>query len=107
MSKNSKKDTSTKPKTQMEEAVEEIKAKVEDTKVEEPEPVVESAPILGIVSGCERLRIRSGKSATASIITTLPKKTVVKILESNDPSWYKIQETKTIGYVMKDFITIQ
>jgi uncharacterized protein YgiM (DUF1202 family) len=118
MSKNYKKDISIEPKTQMEKAVEEIKTKVESVeKTAEPlmdafvskdtTAKVESAPVLGIVSGCEKLRVRSGKSATASIITTLPKKTVVKILESDDPNWYKIQETKTIGYVMKNYITLQ
>jgi uncharacterized protein YgiM (DUF1202 family) len=113
MSKNYKKDISIEPKTQMEEAVDEVKTKVESLeKVAEPlmnEMVSKetTAPVLGIVSGCERLRVRDAKSATSNIIAKLNKKTVVKILESDDPNWYKIQETKTIGYVMKNYITLQ
>jgi uncharacterized protein YgiM (DUF1202 family) len=113
MSKNYKKDISIEPKTQMEEAVDEVKTKVESVE-KTAEPLMDklvsketTAPVLGIVSGCERLRVRDSKSATANIIAKLDKKTVVKILESDDPNWYKIQETKTIGYVMKNYITLQ
>jgi uncharacterized protein YgiM (DUF1202 family) len=113
MSKNYKKDISIEPKTQMEEAVDEVKTKVESVE-KAAEPLIgelvskeTTVPVLGVVSGCERLRVRDAKSTTANIIAKLDKKTVVKILESDDPNWYKIQETKTIGYVMKNYITLQ
>jgi uncharacterized protein YgiM (DUF1202 family) len=68
-----------------------------------------SIPVLGVVVGCDRLRVRKHSSTEAEVITTLPKNTVVKILggSSEIEGWYYIQETKTKGYVMSKFIELQ
>jgi uncharacterized protein YgiM (DUF1202 family) len=119
MSKNyNKKDISVPKKTEMEQAVEEVteKAMEETGELEKAaEPIADemvsasttAAPALGVVTGCDNLRVRKESSTNSTVITTLPKKTVVKILSDATPGWYYIQETETKGFVMSKFIEIQ
>jgi uncharacterized protein YgiM (DUF1202 family) len=115
-------DISTKPKTQMEQAVDEIEKKVETAETGELEKAAEplkddltsaattvktEAPVLGVVINCDNLRVREMPTTMAETITTLPKKTVVKILDRINSDWIKVQETETVGYCMSKFIEIQ
>lgn len=110
-------------KTEMEQAVDELKEKVETAEIGVLEKATEplmtelvsgettavktETPILGVVVNCDNLRVRKESSTDSTVITTLPKKTVVKILSDATPGWYYIQETETKGFVMSKFIEIQ
>jgi uncharacterized protein YgiM (DUF1202 family) len=123
MSRNrNNKDILTEPKTQMEQAVDEIEKKVGTAEVGELEKAAEplkddlasaattvktEAPLIGVVTGCENLRVREMPTTMAETITTLPKKTVVKILDRVNDDWIKVQETETVGYCMSKFIEIK
>jgi hypothetical protein len=126
MSKNksnkfSSNDLDIKEPTEMEKAIDELKGKAEkEESVEETAKPLMNAmassettavskvdtPVLGVVTGCDLLRVRKGPSVNDEVIAKLSKGTVVKVLEPTD-EWLKVQETKTIGYCMTKFIEIQ
>lgn len=91
--------------------VEEVIAEVAATaEVEAPvEEVVETVSKVGMVTGCEKLRVRKGPNATADVICEITKSTAVIIDEeasSND--FYKVcTESGVEGFCMKKFITVK
>lgn len=91
--------------------VEEVIAEVTATaEVEEPvEEVVETPSKVGVVTGCEKLRVRKGPNATADVICEIAKSTAVIIDEeasSND--FYKVcTESGVEGFCMKKFIAVR
>jgi hypothetical protein len=134
MRNRNSKDVSMISKTQMEQAIDEMEKKVENEEVvgkleKAAEPLTDglvskettsvhtcpdtyetpsdTTPVLGVVVGCEKLRVRKEPSTNGDVIAILPKKTVVKILEQVNGDWFKVQETKTIGYCMSKFIELQ
>lgn len=91
--------------------VEEVIAEVAATaEVEEPvEEVAETPSKVGVVTGCEKLRVRKGPNATADVICEITKSTAVIIDEeasSND--FYKVcTESGVEGFCMKKFIAVR
>lgn len=89
------------------EVVEETVEELTEETVEEV--VTESPSKVGVVSGCEKLRVRKSPSLTASVICTIKESTVVIIDESKSTvEFYKIcTEAGVEGYCMKKFITVK
>ena len=77
------------------------------------EPVVtpdqEPTPILGVVSGCQKLNVREEASTEADIVCEILKDTEVMIDEENSTNdFYKICTGAGVeGFCMKKFITIK
>ena len=84
--------------------IEEPSITIESTVVEEAQKSV-----VGIVSGCKRLNVRSKPSITAMVITEITvDSTVVISLEDSTNDWYKVcTEAGIEGFCMKKFVTVR
>lgn len=94
-------------------------AVVEETPVEESvvnETIVEEAPveetskvILGVVSDCNKLNIRSGADKNSNVEAVVPVDTKLQIdLEKSTNDWYSVcTEAGIEGYCMKMFVSIE
>lgn len=82
---------------------------VEDvvTPVEENNEVVET--VTGVVTGCEKLFVRTKPNKESNHITIIPKDTEVQInLSESTEDFYKVTTSMSFeGYCMKKFITIK
>lgn len=91
----------------VEEVITEVAAR---TEVEESvEEVVETPSKVGVVTGCEKLRVRKGPNVTADVICEIAKSTAVIIDdESSSNDFYKVcTESGVEGFCMKKFITVK
>lgn len=72
-----------------------------------PDP--EPAPILGVVSGCQKLNVREEASTEADVVCEILKDTEVMIDEENSTNdFYKICTGAGVeGFCMKKFIAIK
>lgn len=101
----------------MEDITDEIVAKMEnvnDESVEAPEKelseelVKESAPLIGVVNGCNRLNIRAEASFTSEVLTVVDTGAELQIheIESTDEFFKVTTEFGIDGYTMRQFVTI-
>lgn len=91
-----------KPK-EIEEDVVPVEQDVEEVVVEETKPIV------GIVSGCKHLNVRTTPIVGDNVIGTIDEGTEVAInLETfESDSWYSVTTGNFIGFCMKQYITIK
>ena len=90
---------------------------VEDLKLQEGDIVTEEGiiqadtpkTVTGIVTGCEKLYVRTKPSKESNHITIIPKETEIQInLSESTEDFYKVTTSMGIeGYCMKKFITIK
>lgn len=95
---------------------------IEEVAVEEPvveEPVVEekvedavkkpAKPAVGIVEGCNRLRVRKTPSVNGEVVAIILTQSKVKVFkEDSTAEWYKVRTAEGHeGYCMKKFITVK
>ena len=92
---------------QVEEAVEDVTEEVVEEVIEEP--VVEPEPIVGVVSGCAKLRVRNNPSIMGEVICEIKEGTIVIIDEDKSTvEFYKVvTEAGAEGYCMKKYITLK
>lgn len=86
-----------------------VEAAVEEVEEVIEEPVAAPTPLVGVVSGCERLNIRVKPDVTASKVSEVKVGTVLMIetAESTD-EWYKIYtEAGVEGFCMKKFVELR
>lgn len=79
---------------------------VEEVVTDEPTP---AEPLVGVVSGCAKLNIRTAASKIADIVTVVNEGTVLMI-DGNVPvaGWFKVYtETGIEGYCMEQFVEIR
>ena len=93
-----------------EEEIKEIEAVEEVCELEEA--VVEATTILGVVSNCKKLNIRSAPSKSSAILAVVPVDTEVTIVESNlledAGEWCRVYTASGVsGFCMRDFITLR
>lgn len=73
--------------------------------VEEMDVVVEKPTVTGIVSGCERLNVRTAPSKDSDVATIIDKDKEVTIDPDNSSTeWYAISVDGVNGFVMSKFI---
>lgn len=74
-----------------------------------PEETEAVSEIIGVVTGCENLRVRKGPDASAEISCTIPAGTKVMIdSEESTSDFYAIcTEAGIEGYCMKKFINVE
>lgn len=93
--------------TPIKEAVDNIEKSEEivETPVEE---VIENKNIIGIVSGCELLNVRSNPEFTADVLTVIPEESIVTIIDANASlDFYEVLIGDLKGFCMKKFIKIK
>lgn len=93
--------------TPIEETVDNIKTSEEiiETPVEE---VVENKDIIGVVSGCELLNVRSNPEFTADVLTIIPAESIVTIIDIDASlDFYEVLIGDLKGFCMKKFIKIK
>ena len=91
--------------------------KEEPVEAEEPTPEQEQVAIetevtpkaviqktLAVVTGAKRVNLRAGIGKEAPIITAIPEKTTVKILEKSNPNWYHIEVNDKRGFMMSKYL---
>lgn len=79
---------------------------VENTQPEVEMPAPVDAPVIGVVSGCEKLNVRKGPSKETEPVAVIDKGYEV-IIEEELADWYKVKIAgEIIGYCMAEFITI-
>lgn len=72
------------------------------------EVVEEPVEIIGVVTGCNLLNVRSKPSAKSDVVCTIKKDTEVVIDEAKSTrDFYKVTSKDFNGYCMKKFITIK
>lgn len=94
-------------KEEVNEEVTPIEAPVEET-VEEP-VVEETVQIIGVVTGCSRLKVRQEPNTDADVIGVIEEGTEVEIDEEKSTSdFYKVYTAVGfVGFCMKKFIKIK
>lgn len=93
--------------TPIKEAVDNIEKSEEivETPVKE---VIENKNIIGIVSGCELLNVRSNPEFTADVLTVIPEESIVTIIDVNASlDFYEVLIGDLKGFCMKKFIKIK
>ena len=91
----------------------EISEEIVETPVEEivetpVEEIIENKNIIGIVSGCELLNVRSKPEFTADVLTILPVESMVTIIDVDASSdFYEVLIGDLKGFCMKKFIKIK
>lgn len=72
-----------------------------------PEPEV-AEPIMGVVSGCEKLNVRENPSLKAKVVCIINEDDVVEIVNGEMTNgWYSVvTEAGAEGYCMAQFITL-
>lgn len=93
------------------EVIEEPDCSPEETveAVETPvEPVAEAKPLVGVVSGCAKLNVRSKPSRDSRPLCVLTEGSKVAVDPDSTAEWYGICTKEGVkGYCMKKFITIK
>lgn len=83
----------------------EISEEIVDTPVEE---VVENKNVIGVVSGCELLNVRSNPEFTADVLTIIPAESIVTIIDVDASlDFYEVLIGDLKGFCMKKFIKIK
>lgn len=93
----------------IEETVEQEPAEETLEEAVEQEPVVEEEKsVIGIVTGCKRLRVRTDASTDAVIITEIDEDSVVVIdMNNSTDDFYKVHtEAGAEGWCMRKFVKI-
>ena len=93
--------------TPIEETVDNVETSEEiiETPVEE---VVENKNIIGVVSGCELLNVRSNPEFTADVLTIIPVESIVTIIDVDASlDFYEVLIGDLKGFCMKKFIKIK
>lgn len=92
--------------TPMEETVEDVVEPVKET-VEAPETKAPSN--VGVVSGCDKLRVRKAPSLSAGVVCIINESSAVVIDDAcSTTEFYKVcTEAGVEGYCMKKFITVK
>ena len=93
--------------TPIKEAVDNIEKSEEivETPVKE---VIENKNIIGIVSGCELLNVRSKPEFTADVLTGIPEESIVTIIDVNASlDFYEVLIGDLKGFCVKKFIKIK
>lgn len=82
----------------------EIESVVEESSVKNP-----TKPLVGIVNGCAKLRVRKTPSANAEVLGIIPTQSKVKVFtEGSTTDWYKVCTVEGYeGYCMKKFIVVK
>lgn len=92
-------------------AVQETLDEVVEAPVEVEVEATVASPVVehGVVSGCERLNVRSEASTTADVLCTIDRDAEVVIVDSESTDeFYKVCTAAGIaGFCMKQFITKQ
>lgn len=94
-------------KTPIEETVDNVETSEEivETPVEE---VIENKNIIGVVSGCELLNVRSNPEFTADVLTVIPAESIVTIIDVDASlDFYEVLIGDLKGFCMKKFIKIK
>lgn len=82
---------------------------VEESVEETVEPeIIEEKSVIGVVTGCKRLRVRADATTDAIIITEIDEDSVVVIdMDNSTDDFYKVHtETGAEGWCMRKFIEI-
>lgn len=87
----------------VEDITEEVVEDITEEVIEEPEPIV------GVVSGCAKLRVRNNPSIMGEVICEIKEGTIVIIDEDKSTvEFYKVvTEAGAEGYCMKKYITLK
>lgn len=98
-----KENTTPEVEDQVEEVVEEV---VEETV--EVETEVEPTPIIGVVTGCEKLNVRIAAFKTARVRCVIDESSKIQIdeKESTDEFYKVVTESGVEGYCMKEYIKV-
>lgn len=94
-------------KTPIEETVDNVETSEEivETPVKE---VAENKNIIGVVSGCELLNVRSKPEFTADVLTVIPAESIVTIIDVDASlDFYEVLIGDLKGFCMKKFIKIK
>ena len=93
--------------TPIEETVDNVETSEEI--VETPvEKVVENKNVIGVVSGCELLNVRSNPEFTADVLTVIPAESIVTIIDVDASlDFYEVLIGDLKGFCMKKFIKIK
>lgn len=97
------------------EVVDEVVEEVIETPIEETvdniktsEEIVENKDIIGVVSGCELLNVRSNPEFTADVLTVIPAESIVTIIDIDASlDFYEVLIGDLKGFCMKNFIKIK
>lgn len=99
--------------------IEEPKEEIKEESVETEEPTSDQEQVaietevtpkaviqktLAVVTGAKRVNLRTDMSKEAPIITSIPEKTAVMILEKSNPNWYHIEVNDKKGFMMSKFL---
>lgn len=93
--------------TPIEETVDNVEPSEEivETPVEE---VVENKNVIGVVSGCELLNVRTNPEFTADVLTVIPAESIVTIIDVDASlDFYEVLIGDLKGFCMKKFIKIK
>lgn len=93
--------------TPVEETVDNVETSEEivETPVEE---VIENKNVIGVVSGCELLNVRSNPEFTADVLTIIPAESIVTIIDVDASlDFYEVLIGDLKGFCMKKFIKIK
>lgn len=83
----------------------ETSEEIVETPVEE---VIENKNIIGVVSGCELLNVRSNPEFTADVLTVIPAESIVTIIDVDASlDFYEVLIGDLKGFCMKKFIKIK
>ena len=83
----------------------EISEEIVETPVEE---IVENKNIIGVVSGCELLNVRSKPEFTADVLTIIPAESIITIVDVDASlDFYEVLIGDLKGFCMKKFIKIK
>lgn len=92
--------------------------KVEEAAVEIPEEPVKEPLVVetqvtptkiiektaAIVKGAVKVNMRKAPSKEAAVVAVLPENTLVKILDTSNEYWFKIESGDKTGYMMSKFL---
>lgn len=88
-----------------------VEPEIVSEEVNTPEVVTESRFKEGVVSGCDKLNVRSADNKEASVLCILDKDSIVSVdISNSNPAnmFYKVITPAGVeGYCMKKFITIK
>lgn len=102
-----------KPKEEIKEEAVEVEEVHTEEPTSEPEQVAIETEVtpkaviqktLAVVTGAKRVNLRADIGKEAPIITAIPEKTAVKILEKSNPNWYHIEVNDKRGFMMSKFL---
>lgn len=94
---------------EVEEVIEEPVEDISEEVIEEPVAKPEPEPIVGVVSGCAKLRVRNNPSIMGEVICEIKEGTIVIIDEDKSTvEFYKVvTEAGAEGYCMKKYIDLK